>query len=58
MKLSVTRLSFMRVNGESLNIMSWHKDGLTEWVLNIMLSQSVLLSDWCAVLEEELFMDQ
>lgn len=46
-------LCVMQQSKISLNIMSWHKDGLTERVLNIMLSQSVLLSDWCAVLEEE-----
>ncbi len=37
----------------SLNIMSWHKDGMTERVLNSMLCQSVVLSDWSRRLEEE-----
>ena len=36
----------------SLNIMSWHKDGLTERVLNAMLCRSVVLSDWSLALEE------
>lgn len=36
----------------SLNIMSWHKDGLTERVLNAMLCRSVILSDWSSALEE------
>ncbi len=43
----------MRQSKISLNIMSWHKDGLTERVLNSMLSQSVVLSDWSRRLEEE-----
>lgn len=37
----------------SINIMSWHKDGLTERVLNSMLCRSVVLSDWSERLEEE-----
>ena len=40
----------------SLNIMSWHKDGLTERVLNAMLCQSVVLSDKSTTLEQD-FMD-
>ncbi len=43
----------MRQSKISLNIMSWHKDGLTERILNAMLCQSVVLSDRSAVLEEE-----
>lgn len=37
----------------SLNIMSWHKDGLTERILNGMLCQSAVLSDTSTRLEEE-----
>ena len=37
----------------SLNIMSWHKDGLTERILNPMLCQTVVLSDKSTRLEEE-----
>ena len=37
----------------SLNIMSWHKDGLTERVLNAMLCQTAVLSDRSTRLEEE-----
>lgn len=36
----------------SLNVMSWHKDGFTERVANIMLSHTVLLTDWTRYLEE------
>lgn len=36
----------------SLNIMSWHKDGLTERILNAMLSQSAVLSDKSGILED------
>lgn len=36
----------------SLNIMSWHKDGLTERVLNSMLCKSAVLSDRSSILEE------
>ena len=37
----------------SLNIMSWHKDGLTERVLNAMLCQTAVLSDRSVRLDEE-----
>ena len=37
----------------SLNIMSWHKDGLTERILNGMLCHSAILSDKSTRLEEE-----
>ena len=37
----------------SLNIMSWHKDGFTERVANIMLAHTALLSDWTRSLEED-----
>lgn len=40
----------------TLNIMSWHKDGITERVLNGMLCQTAVVSDWSRRLEEE-FMD-
>ena len=36
----------------SLNIMSWHKDGLTERVLNSMLCRSAVLSDRSNILQE------
>lgn len=36
----------------SLNIMSWHKDGLTERIVNAMLCRSVVLSDRSTSLEE------
>ena len=36
----------------SLNIMSWHKDGLTERILNAMLCQSAVLSDRSGILED------
>ena len=37
----------------SLNVMSWHKDGFTERVLNSMLAGAVVLSDKSTRLEEE-----
>lgn len=37
----------------SLNIMSWHKDGLTERILNPMLCHTAVLSDKSTQLEEE-----
>lgn len=37
----------------SLNIMTWHKDGFTERVLNSMLAGAVALSDKTTRLEEE-----
>lgn len=45
-------LQIMAQSKISLNIMSWHKDGLTERVLNAMLCRSVVLSDWSSALEE------
>lgn len=45
-------LDIMEQSRISLNIMSWHKDGLTERVLNAMLCHSVVLSDWSSALEE------
>ena len=35
-----------------MNIMSWHKDGFTERVANIMLAHTVLLTDKTTYLEE------
>lgn len=46
-------LTIMQKSRLSLNIMSWHKDGLTERILNAMLCGSVVLSDKSTVLEEE-----
>ena len=37
----------------SLNVMSWHKDGFTERVLNSMLAKAVVVSDKSTRLEEE-----
>lgn len=45
-------LLVMQQSRLSLNIMSWHKDGLTERVLNAMLCQSVVISDKSTGLEE------
>lgn len=45
-------LDIMARSKISLNIMSWHKDGLTERVLNAMLCRSVVLSDRSLALEE------
>lgn len=45
-------LEVMRQSKISLNIMSWHKDGLTERVLNAMLSPSAVLSDKSDILED------
>lgn len=36
----------------SLNVMSWHKDGFTERVANIMLAHTVLVTDRTTYLEE------
>lgn len=36
----------------SINIMSWHKDGMTERIANMMLCGSVVLSDKSTYLEE------
>lgn len=46
-------LHVMQQSKISMNIMSWHKDGLTERVLNIMANHAVLLSDRSSLLEEE-----
>ncbi len=46
-------LTVMQQSRISLNIMSWHKDGLTERILNAMLCKSVVLSDKSTILEEE-----
>ncbi|NBH13895.1 glycosyltransferase family 1 protein [Lachnospiraceae bacterium] len=50
-------LQIMRQSKISLNVMSWHKDGLTERLLNSMLCKSVVLSDSSRRLKEE-FTDQ
>lgn len=42
----------------SLNIMSWHKAGITERVLNIMASGSVCVSDKTEALMEEFIWDE
>lgn len=46
-------LRVMQNSKLSLNIMSWHKDGLTERIFNGMLCESVVLSDRTTALEEE-----
>lgn len=46
-------LRIMQQSKISLNIMSWHKDGMTERILNAMLCQSAVLSDRSTRLEEE-----
>ncbi len=45
-------LAIMQRSKISLNIMSWHKDGLTERILNAMLCQSAVLSDRSGILED------
>lgn len=45
-------LEVMQDSKLSLNIMSWHKDGLTERIFNGMLCQSVVLSDQTTALQE------
>lgn len=45
-------LQIMQESKLSLNIMSWHKDGLTERILNAMLCQSVVISDTSTALTE------
>lgn len=50
-------LHTMQQSRISLNIMSWHKDGITERILNAMLCHSVVLSDRSTRLEEE-FIDE
>lgn len=47
----------LRVYGDSvisLNIMAWHKDAITERVINILLQKTILLTDWSRYLEENL----
>lgn len=46
-------LNIMEQAKVSLNIMSWHKDGFTERVLNSMLAGAVALSDRSTHLEEK-----
>ena len=46
-------LHIMQQSKLSLNIMSWHKDGLTERVLNALLCESVVVSDKSSTLEED-----
>ena len=46
-------LTVMQQSKISLNIMSWHKDGLTERILNGMLCHSAILSNKSTRLEEE-----
>jgi len=46
-------LEIMQNSKLSLNIMSWHKDGLTERIFNGMLCRSVVLSDSTPALQEE-----
>ncbi len=46
-------LHIMQNSKISLNIMSWHKDGLTERIFNGMLCQSVVLSDNTTALQEQ-----
>lgn len=48
----IESLTVMQQSLISLNIMAWHKDGLTERVLNAMLCHSVVLSDTSTALEE------
>lgn len=45
-------LEIMAQSRISFNIMSWHKDGLTERIFNAMLCRSVVLSDRSSALEE------
>lgn len=45
-------LEIMKQSKLSLNIMSWHKDGLTERVLNAMLCRSAVISDRSTALED------
>ena len=53
-ELQITEsLQVMQQSRISLNIMSWHKDGLTERILNAMLCQSVMVSDRSTALEEQ-----
>lgn len=45
-------LLVMQQTKVSLNIMTWHKDGLTERILNAMLCRSAVISDKSVSLEE------
>lgn len=49
---AVSSLKVMQQSKISLNVMSWHKDGMTERVLNAMLCKSVVVSDRSTGLEE------
>lgn len=51
-------LHVMQNSKISLNIMSWHKDGLTERIFNGMLCKSVVLSDSTTALLEEFADDE
>lgn len=46
-------LQIMQQSRISLNVMSWHKDGLTERVLNAMVCGSAVLTDQSTALKEE-----
>lgn len=50
---AMSSLEIMQNSKVSLNIMSWHKDGMTERVFNGMLCQSVILTDSSTALQEE-----
>lgn len=45
-------LEIMQRSKISLNIMAWHKDGLTERILNAMLCKSAVISDSSTALDE------
>lgn len=49
----VSCFKVMQQSKISLNIMSGHKDGLTERILNAMLCKSVVMSDRSTALEEQ-----
>lgn len=49
----VSCLRVMQQSAVSLNVMSWHKDGVTERVVNAMLCKSAVVSDWSSGLEEQ-----
>ena len=52
---SVTQEEALAVYAQSrlsLNIMSWHKDGMTERIANMMLARTVVLSDTSTYLEQ------
>ncbi len=46
-------LTVMQQSRISLNVMAWHKDGMTERILNAMLCGSVALTDQSTALMEE-----